>query len=171
MNFERLNLQGPGAARADTLANSFSTSYAGVLAFLAVANEGSFAKAGDRLGIGRSAVSRGIQKLEAQLGARLLSRTTRSLSLTREGELFHARCQPGVAQVSQAIEDLRELRGGPPSGRLRIGAAVDFGRKIVAPLLREFHDRYPDITLDLVLSDAPVDFTSDRIDVAFRDGD
>ena len=76
------------AASEDSLACSFATSYAGVIAFLAVVSEGSFAKAGDRLGIGRSAVSRNVQKLEAQLDARLFLRTTRSTSLTREGELF-----------------------------------------------------------------------------------
>lgn len=154
----------------DALASSFATSYAGVVAFMTVVAEGSFARAGDRLGIGRSAVSRAIQKLETQLGARLLSRTTRSLALTREGELFHARCQPGVSQISQALEDLRELRDGPPRGRLRICATTDFGRRVVAPLLRDFHARYPEVTLDLLLSDAPADFTSDRVDVAFRDG-
>jgi len=152
------------------VASSFSTSYAGVVAFMTVVAEGSFAKAGDRLGIGRSAVSRGVQKLETQLGTRLLSRTTRSLALTREGEMFHARCQPGVAQISQALEDLRELRDGPPRGPLRIGAPAGFGRKVVAPLLHGFQSRYPDIALDLSLSDAPVDFTADRIDVAFRNG-
>lgn len=78
--------QPPAAAAsdADMLAASFATSYAGVVAFMTVVDEGSFAKASDRLGVGRSAVSRSVQKLEDQLGARLLSRTTRSLSLTRE---------------------------------------------------------------------------------------
>jgi len=158
------------AIRQDPVASSFATSYAGVVAFMTVVAEGSFAKAGDRLGIGRSAVSRGVQKLETQLGTRLLSRTTRSLALTREGELFHARCHPGVAQISQALEDLRELRDGPPRGPLRISAPAGFGRKVVAPLLQDFHARYPDITLDLSLSDAAADFTSDRVDVAFRNG-
>ncbi|ARN23384.1 LysR family transcriptional regulator [Piscinibacter gummiphilus] len=156
--------------RTDAVASSFATSYAGVVAFMTVVAEGSFAKAGDRLGIGRSAVSRGVQKLETQLGTRLLSRTTRSLALTREGELFHARCHPGVAQITQALEDLRELRDGPPRGPLRISAPAGFGRKVVAPLLQGFHARYPDIALDLALSDAAVDFTSDRVDVAFRNG-
>jgi DNA-binding transcriptional LysR family regulator len=160
----------PGSNKPDNLASSFSTSYAGVVAFMTVVAEGSFAKASNRLGIGRSAVSRGVQKLEDQLGARLLSRTTRSLSLTREGELFHARCQPGVAHISQALEDLRDLREGPPSGRLRIGAPVGFGRRVIAPLLSDFHAAYPDIELDLLLSDAPTDLTADRIDVAFRNG-
>src|SRR3954454_15623509 len=83
-----------GAEGHDTLASSFSTSYAGVLAFMAVVNEGSFAKAGDRLGIGRSAVSRSVQRLEAQVNARLFHRTTRNTSLTSEGELFFSRCEP-----------------------------------------------------------------------------
>jgi len=160
----------PNFANADALATSFATSYAGVVAFMTVVAEGSFSKAGDRLGIGRSAVSRGVQKLESQLGARLLSRTTRSLSLTAEGEVFHARCCPGVAGISQAIEDMRDLRDGPPRGSLRICASTGFGRKVVAPLLRGFQARYPDIELDLLLTDAPADFISDRIDIAFRNG-
>ena len=155
---------------ADTLATSFATSYAGVVAFMTVVAEGSFSKAGDRLGIGRSAVSRGVQKLESQLGARLLSRTTRSLALTPEGEIFHARCHPGVAHISQAIEDLRDLRDGPPRGSLRVSASAGFGRRVVAPLLWGFQARYPDIELDLQLSDTQTDFISDRIDISFRNG-
>ncbi|MDR5760291.1 LysR family transcriptional regulator [Caballeronia sp. LZ035] len=154
----------------DSLAYSFSTSYAGVVSFLAVANEGSFAKASDRLGIGRSAVSRNVQKLEAQLDARLFLRTTRSTSLTREGELFYKNCQPGVERIVQALEDMRELRHGPPRGHLRIASTSGFGRKVVAPLLPGFNARYPDIALELLLNDAPCDFTADRVDVAFRDG-
>lgn len=154
----------------NSLASSFATSYAGVVSFLAVANEGSFAKAGDRLGIGRSAVSRNVQKLEAQLDARLFLRTTRSTSLTREGELFYQNCQPGVERIVQALEDMRELRSGPPRGHLRICSTPGFGRKVVAPLLRGFRTRYPDIVLELLLNDRPADFISDRVDVGFRDG-
>jgi LysR family transcriptional regulator for bpeEF and oprC len=159
-----------GSDRTDTLATSFATSYAGVLAFMAVVNEGSFAKAGDRLGIGRSAVSRSVQRLEAQLDARLFHRTTRSTSLTSEGEMFFARCEPGVTHIAQALEDMRELRQGPPRGRLRICSAVTFGRKVVAPLLAGFHAAYPEISLELLLDDAPPDFIGDHIDVAFRNG-
>jgi len=155
---------------ADSLANSFVTSYAGVVAFLAVADEGSFSRASDRLGIGRSAVSRSVQKLEAQLDARLFHRTTRSTSLTREGELFYENCQPGVTRIVQALEDMRELRNGPPRGHLRIHSTPGFGRKVIAPLLQSFHAQHPDITLELVLNDCPADFTVDRIDVSFRDG-
>ena len=160
----------PVTEAGDALATSFSTSYAGVVAFMAVVTEGSFAKAGDRLGIGRSAVSRAVQKLEAQLGARLFSRTTRSTSLTREGELFHAHCLPGVEHITQALESMRELREGPPRGPLRISSAVGFGRKVVAPLLPGFQAAYPEVELDLRLDDGPTDFATDRVDVSFRNG-
>jgi DNA-binding transcriptional LysR family regulator len=159
-----------GCDNRDALASSFAASYAGVVAFIAVADEGSFAKAGDRLGIGRSAVSRAVQKLEAQLDARLFLRTTRNTSLTPEGELFYANCNPGVERIVQALEDMRELRQGPPRGQLRICATVGFGRKVIAPLLQGFSARYPDISLDLLLDDAPTDFTADRVDVSFRNG-
>src|SRR5215475_12120425 len=108
--------------RQDPLISSFSASYAGVLAFIAVATEGSFARAADRLGVGRSAVSRSVQKLEGQLGARLFSRTTRSTTLTSEGELFFENCRPGVEHILQALEEIRDLREGPPRGQLRISA-------------------------------------------------
>ncbi|UPG87485.1 LysR family transcriptional regulator [Luteibacter aegosomatis] len=154
----------------DALASTFSASYAGVVAFIAVVAEGSFARAADRLGIGRSAVSRSVQKLEGQVGARLFARTTRSTTLTREGELFYENCRPGVDRIAQALEDMRELRDGPPRGQLRVSAPVGFGRHVVAPLLYGFRALYPEIAVDLLLDDRPADFTGDRVDVAFRDG-
>lgn len=160
----------PQASGPDSLADSFATSYAGVVAFIAVAAEGNFAKAGDRLGIGRSAVSRSVQKLEDQLGTRLFVRTTRSTTLTSEGKRFYEHCHPGVKRIIQALDDMRELREGPPSGQLRVCSTVGFGRKVVAPLLKEFRAAYPDISLELVLDDGATDFTSDGIDVSFRNG-
>jgi DNA-binding transcriptional LysR family regulator len=154
----------------DALASSFATTYAGVVAFMAVVHEGSFARAAERLGIGRSAVSRSVLKLETQLDTRLFLRTTRSTALTAEGQRFFDGCRPGVDRIFQALDEMRELRTGIPRGHLRISSTVGFGRKIVAPLLKAFHARYPDITLDLILDDRPTDFTSDRIDVAFRNG-
>lgn len=154
----------------DPLASIFSASYAGVIAFVAVAAEGSFAKAGDRLGIGRSAVSRSVRKLEVQLGTRLFLRTTRSTSLTREGERFHEKCHPGVERIVSALEEMRDLREGPPCGQLRIAASPAFGRSVVMPLLGGFRSRYPGIAIELILNGNHVDFTSDRVDVAFHDG-
>ena len=165
-----IRTNGPLTEGNDALASSFATSYTGVVAFMTVVAEGSFAKAGDRLGIGRSAVSRSVQKLEAQLGVRLISRTTRSLSLTSEGQLFHAHCKPGVEYISRALEGMRDLREGPPRGTLRICSAVGFGRKVVAPLLKGFRSAYPEVEVDLMLDDAPTDFASDNVDISFRNG-
>ncbi|WP_313445612.1 LysR family transcriptional regulator [Stenotrophomonas indicatrix] len=154
----------------DSLTASFSASYAGVLAFIAVAAEGSFARAGDRLGIGRSAVSRSVQKLEGQLGVRLFLRTTRSTTLTREGELFLEGCSPGVASILQALDEMRDLREGPPRGHLRISATHGFGRRVIAPLLSAFRAEYPQVSVELLLDEQAPDLAADRIDVAFRDG-
>ena len=162
--------RGPIAGADDQFASKIATSFACVVSFLAVASEGSFSRAGDRLGIGRSSVSRNVQKLEAQLDTRLFLRTTRSTSLTREGELFYENCQPGMERIAQALEDMRELRNGPPRGHLRIGSTPGFGRKVVAPLLQGFYTQYPEIELELLLNDHPADFTADRIDVSFREG-
>lgn len=158
------------ADRPDSLSASFSASYAGVVAFIAVASEGSFARAADRLGVGRSAVSRSVQRLEDHLGARLFVRTTRSTSLTGEGELFLENCRPGVERIMQALEEIRDLRDGPPRGQLRIGATPAFGRKVLAPLLGEFRARYPGIGVELVLDERTMDLVADRIDLVFRDG-
>jgi DNA-binding transcriptional LysR family regulator len=154
----------------DLLTASLSASYAGVVAFLAVASEGSFARAADRLGVGRSAVSRSVQKLEGQLGVRLFSRTTRSTSLTAEGEVFYEGCRPGVERILQAMDEMRDLRDGPPRGQLRVSATHGFGRKVVAPLLSRFREAYPEIAVELMLDERAPDLANDRIDVAFRDG-
>ncbi len=156
--------------RPDPLASSFATTYAGVVAFIAVAAEGSFARAADRLGVGRSAVSRSVQRLEDQLNVRLFCRTTRSTTLTHEGDLFYTKCHTGVDRIVEAVEEMRDLREGSPRGQLRISSAVGFGRRVVAPLLGEFLTAYPEVSIDLVLSDKPTDFISDRVDIAFRNG-
>lgn len=154
----------------DPLISSFSASYAGVVAFIAVATEGSFARAGERLGIGRSAVSRSVQKLEGQLGTRLFLRTTRATSLTREGELFFANCRPGVERILQALEEMRDLREGPPRGLLRVNATLGFGRKVIAPLIAAFRARFREVAVELVLDEREADLVTDRVDVAFREG-
>lgn len=155
---------------ADALSNCFATSYAGIIAFMAVATEGSFVRAGERLGIGRSAVSRSVQKLEEQLSTRLFLRTTRTTNLTREGERFFENCNLGVTHIVGAMNDMLDLRQGPPRGALRVWSTVGFGRKVVAPLLLDFSEAYPDIAVELLLDDRPADFVGDQVDVGFRDG-
>jgi DNA-binding transcriptional LysR family regulator len=164
------SLPAPLTLRADPLACSFATTYAGVIAFIAVVAEGSFTRAADRLGIGRSSVSRSIRKLEEQLSVRLFLRNTRNITLTREGDLFHAGCHGGVDRIIQAVEEVRDLREGPPRGHLCIGSPVGFGRRVVAPLLSEFQAAYPEISVELLLRDEPADLVSDRVDIAFRNG-
>jgi len=154
----------------DALASSFATTYAGVVAFITVVHEGSFARASSCVDRGRSAISRSVQKLEEQLGARLFHRTTRSTSLTREGELFYENCRPGVERIAQAVSGLRDLRQGPPRGRLRVRSTVGFGRRVVAPLLAGFQAAYPEVAVDLLLDDDPADFSADQVDIAFCDG-
>src|SRR5690606_35521692 len=80
------------------------------------------------------------------------------------------RCHTGVDRIVEAVDEMRDLREGPPRGQLRISSAVGFGRKVVAPLLREFRSAYPDVSIDLLLSDKSTDFISDRVDIAFRNG-
>lgn len=155
----------------DSLAASFSTSYASVVAFISVANEGSFVRAAERLGVGRSAISRSIQRLESQIGVRLFQRTTRTTSLTREGELFYENCKPGVARVVRALEEMYELREGPLRGRIRIQASTGFGRSVIAPLLATFASLHPLVSLELILGDRPINYAGDRIDVGFVDGE
>ncbi|MDF3983100.1 LysR family transcriptional regulator [Luteibacter sp. PPL201] len=152
------------------IASALPTRYAGVVAFITVVAEGSFAQAATRLGVGRSAVSRSVQKLEEHLGVRLFARNTRGTSLTHEGRLFHAQCRPGVERIIRAMDEVRELRDGPPQGRLRVAAPTAFGRAVVAPMLDGFRVRYPRVAIELVLGDRPVDLVADGIDVAFRDG-
>jgi len=105
-----------------------------------------------------------------KLSTRLFLRTTRATSLTREGERFFEHCNQGVTHIVEAMNDMLDLRHGPPRGVLRVCSTVGFGRKVVAPLLFRFSQAYPAIAVDLLMDDKPADFAADQIDVAFRDG-
>ena len=103
----------------DQLTASLSASYAGVVAFITVANEGSFSRAADRLGVGRSAVSRSVQKLEGQIGARLFLRTTRSTTITREANGTRSVARPGDSSFDAMVFFVqRDLVRPPSTGRL-----------------------------------------------------
>jgi len=153
----------------DLLGAGLSASYTGVIAFIAVASERSFSRAADRLGVGRSAVSRNVQRLEGQLSTKLFVRNTRATALTREGEVFYEACRPGVERILLALEEIRDLREGLPRGRLRVGATRSFGRRVIAPLLAGFREQFPGVAIELRLEDAHLDLVTD-VDVAFCDG-
>ncbi|GGZ32698.1 LysR family transcriptional regulator [Asticcacaulis endophyticus] len=137
-------------------------------AFAAVVREQSLSGAARRLGLTPSAVSRTITRIETRLGVRLIVRTTRSITLTPEGEAYArgaARILADLTEVEDAIADQ-----GVPRGRLRVSAALAHGRLVIVPLLGEFSDRFPGILVDISLSDTLVDVLGGRADVAIRFG-
>jgi len=138
--------------------------------FVAIADNGSFARAADALGMGRPTITNTIAALEASIGARLLHRTTRRTTLTSEGELFYER----AARLLADAQETRNLFGGPgqmPRGRLRIDVPVALAKPFIIPHLPDFMRRYPEIDLILGVSDQPADLLADGIDCVLRLGD
>lgn len=135
--------------------------------FVAVVDAGSFVAAADALGLSKAAVSRQVGELEQRLGARLLQRTTRRLSLTDDGQLFYTRAKELLAAIDEAESEI-SLRSAEPSGRLRINAPLSFGILHLAPLWGRFADLYPKVTLDVDLSDRTVDLVEEGYDLAVR---
>lgn len=137
--------------------------------FLAVVRGGSFATAARALRLTPSAVSRSIARLEKRLGIVLLRRTTRALALTPEGETYRDRMSALLAEIEDVEGGLGREREGP-RGLLRINASVPLGMQHLLPILPRFTARYPDVTVDLTLSDAVVDLVEERADIAIRVG-
>ncbi|MDF0750744.1 LysR family transcriptional regulator [Marinobacter sp. 71-i] len=135
--------------------------------FCAVVEAGSFVAASESMGVSKAAVSRYINELESRLGVRLLHRTTRRLSLTAEGEVFYVRCRELLAGVEEAESELTS-RSGIAKGVLRVNAPVSFGIRHLAPLWGEFHALYPDVELNIDLSDRIVDIVEEGFDLAIR---
>jgi len=136
--------------------------------FCAVADAGSFSAAGRRLALTPSAVSRTLDRIEERLGARLLLRTTRALTLTTEGQAYLSAARRILADLDEAEEAIADQAS--PRGRIRVSAAISHGRFCIVPLLGEFVRRYPNILVDINLSDAIVDVTAGQADVAVRGG-
>ncbi|MDB5798303.1 MAG: LysR family transcriptional regulator [Paucimonas sp.] len=140
-----------------------------LMLFAHVAETGSFSRAAQRLGMPKSTVSRRLAQLEAQLGERLLLRTTRKLTLTDFGlgVLEHAR---GVLHEVEAARSLAQHRQVEPSGRLRVSMPGDLAGLVLARMLADFIERYPAITLELDLSPRRVDLIGENFDCAIRMG-
>lgn len=135
--------------------------------FVAVVEAGSFVGAADATSLSKAAVSRHVADLEQRLGARLLHRTTRRLSLTDDGQLFFARAKEMLAAVDEAESEISS-RSGEPSGLLRINAPLTFGVMHLAPLWGRFAQLYPKVSLDIALSDRVVDLVEEGYDLAVR---
>lgn len=137
--------------------------------FVRVAESGSFSAVAREMNIGQPAVSKQVAALEQHLGAQLMHRTSRSLTLTEAGQAFY---EAGVKLLSdlEAAESLVGAGQSRPSGLLRITLSAGFGRMCVVPLIPAFHERYPDVEMETLVSDRFVDLVEDGVDLAIRIG-
>ncbi len=137
--------------------------------FVRVVDCGGFTRAADQLNLPRSTVSEAVRTLEQRLGTRLLHRTTRQVSATQDGLLFHARCQQLIADMDEA-EQLFRQSPHALSGRLKVDVPGRIGRLIVAPALPAFLDAHPQIDVELGMTDRSIDLIEDGVDCALRVG-
>lgn len=137
--------------------------------FAVVAREGSFTRAAQTLGLGKSIVSEHVSQLESELGVQLLTRSTRKLSLTEAGGACLHHCEKVLEQAEAARNIVQSVQGSP-RGRLRVSTTVDFGVLHLAPILKTFHRLYPDIQVDMIVDDAVQDLVAQQIDFAIRIG-
>lgn len=135
--------------------------------FVAVVEEDGFSRAAERMGLSPSAVSKQVSRLEDRLGARLLNRTTRRIGLTEEGEAFYQRSIRILADIEEAERAVTDHLEAP-RGTLRVSASISFGQRQLVPLLPGLMARYPELRIDLVLTDSMVDLVEEGIDVAIR---
>ncbi len=138
-----------------------------MVVFARVVEEGSFSGAAKALGYSRAAVSKQIASLEREIGAQLLNRTTRRMSLTEIGSEFYERCARIAHEVVEAERIVAAMRGHP-AGVLRVACPVDFGRSHLAPLLPQFLRAYSEVRLHLLMDDYQADIVKDRCDLAIR---
>lgn len=137
--------------------------------FVSVVRAGSFTKAGKQRGVPKSTLSRQVSRLEQRLGAQLLKRSTRRLSLTEDGRAFYERCLHAIEEIENAERGLLDATG-KPTGTLRVSTSMDLARDYLAPLLPEFRQLYPDVSLDIEMSHRHVDLIAEGFDLALRGG-
>ena len=141
--------------------------FEGLAMFAKVAEEGSFAAAATTMGVSVATVSRAVTRLEERLGGRLFNRTSRRLALTDYGRTLAERAARIYAEAEDA-EDFARETSSRPRGLVKLAAPLSFGARWVAPLLPEFFRMYPDISIDLHLTDAHADLIGDGFDAALR---
>lgn len=138
-----------------------------MVAFARVVETKSFSAAAIRLGLSKSLVSKLITKLEKSLGARLLNRTTRNMSVTEAGAILYAHCARIIEEMEQAKLAVNRLQE-QPRGVLKISASVAFGTLHIAPALPEFLASFPEVTIDMIITDRFVDLADEGYDLAVR---
>jgi DNA-binding transcriptional LysR family regulator len=137
--------------------------------FLAIARHQSFNRAGLEMGISASALSHAIKGLESRLGVRLLNRTTRSVTLTAAGEELHALISKPIDDIGQAMEVLNRFRDAP-AGRIRLNILSDAADLLLGPVLPIFNERYPEIEIDLTVTNRMIDVIGGGHDAGIRYG-
>ncbi|MEZ8092769.1 LysR substrate-binding domain-containing protein [Photobacterium swingsii] len=137
--------------------------------FNCVVETGSISEASRLFDIQPSSISRQLVALESELGVRLLNRTTRSVGLTEAGQTFYRYSQRVVAELEEAKKAVNDLQESP-RGHLKVSMTVGFGECVVLPLLTKFRQQYPEINVELELTERVVDFVDENIDIAIRSG-
>jgi DNA-binding transcriptional LysR family regulator len=135
--------------------------------FISVVDTGSFSAAGDRLGISTSVVSRGIAALEAELGIRLLKRSTRRVDLTEAGSLYLTRVRSLLTELEETNRSLKQPNT-PAAGRFRIAAPTALGLALIAPAIADFMVAQPNVIIQLDLLDRTIDLLEEDYDMALR---
>ncbi|MFE8103133.1 LysR family transcriptional regulator [Brenneria goodwinii] len=138
--------------------------------FVAIAEAGSFVAGGKVLGLTRSAAGKSLARLEAHLGTRLLHRSTRSLSMTADGQYFYERCVQILTDIDEAASSIRRDRL-EPRGTLRLTVTSAFGRIVILPLLNAFLKKWPDVEVEISFTDRLVDLVEEGFDLGIRLGD
>jgi DNA-binding transcriptional LysR family regulator len=137
--------------------------------FVRVVEAGSFTAAASQLGLRKSSISRGVSRLEEELGVRLLHRTTRRLNMTEAGRAYFARVRELTSSIDEATTEVREM-GHEPQGTVRLTAVPDSGSGLLADIIARFVRQYPKIRVELVLTSRSVDLIEEGIDLALRAG-
>jgi LysR family transcriptional regulator for bpeEF and oprC len=138
--------------------------------FIRVVEAGTFTRAAESLGLPKGTVTRLVQHLESRLKVRLLNRTTRRVTVTPDGAAYYERTTRLLNDLDDIEASMSNARVNP-SGRLRVDVGTSVARLILIPALPDFYAKYPDIQLDLGVSDRPVDIVSDNVDCVIRGGD
>ncbi|MBN3790613.1 LysR family transcriptional regulator [Burkholderia sp. Ac-20353] len=137
--------------------------------YVAVVEAGSLTAAAERLGLAKTVVSTHMQRLESEVGANLIVRTTRRLAVTDAGRTFYDACRDIVRATEHALEAVSS-DSGPLRGTLRVSAPIDYGEQVVAPAIVALRDAHPALDVELIANDRLVDLVADNIDVAVRIG-
>ncbi len=139
-------------------------------AFVRVVEAGTFTRAADLLEMPKPTVTKLIQQLETHLRARLLNRTTRRVTVTMDGAAYYERAMRLLSELDE-LDASMTIAQARPSGRLRVDCSSALATSVIIPALHEFHARYPDIQVDLGLSDRPADLLAENLDCAVRAGE